>query len=184
MCDAFYDIEDFKNDLREACAKLKSLQGICENALGHIEDLEEHRYSRWAEDEVLQDLIQSNFSEVRASYCRRIYTAFAALSYFYLTSNALGSIYPGNKDAAKNYNEIHAENGEFYAFANGSSIYVKTPMIPSIWVKRSSRLRYGSPAFIYTEFLKFAVRDTLAAIAEQLPLLSKKNGQLSLRLQR
>ena len=34
MCDAFYDIEDFKNDLREACAKLKSLQGICENALG------------------------------------------------------------------------------------------------------------------------------------------------------
>ena len=49
MCDAIYDIEDFKNDLREACAKLKSLQGICENALGHIEDLEEHRYSRWAE---------------------------------------------------------------------------------------------------------------------------------------
>ena len=38
MCDAFYDIEDFKNDLREACVKLKSLQGICENALGHIED--------------------------------------------------------------------------------------------------------------------------------------------------
>ena len=174
MCDAIYDIEDFKNDLREACAKLKSLQGICENALGHIEDLEEHRYSRWAEDEVLQDLIQSNFSEVRASYCRRIYTAFAALNCFYLTSNALGSIYPGNKDAAKNYDEIHAENGEFYAFTAGGSIYVKTPMIPSIWVKRSSRLRYGSPAFIYTVFLKFAVRDTLAAIAEQLPLLSKK----------
>lgn len=174
MCDAFYDIEDFKKDLREACAKLKALHGICEAALLHVEDLEEFSYKKWAEDEVLQDLIQSSFNEVRASYCRRIYASFAALNRFYFRSNALGSINPGNKDAKQNYDEIHANSGEFYAFTDGNSIYVKTPMIPSIWVKRNTLKKYGSPAFIYTEFLKFAVRDTLSAIAEQLPTLGEK----------
>lgn len=174
MCDAFYDIEDFKKDLREACSKLKALHGICEAALLHVEDLEEFSYKKWAEDEVLQDLIQSNFNEVRASYCRRIYASFAALNHFYFRSNALGSINPGNKDAKQNYDEIHANSGEFYAYTDGSSIYVKTPMIPSIWVKRSSPLRFENAAFIYTEFLKYAVRDTLSAIAEQLPRLGEK----------
>ena len=71
MCDAFYDIEDFKNDLREACAKLKSLQGICENALGHIEDLEEHQKMRFC---------KTLFKAISAKFERLIAEEFTQLS--------------------------------------------------------------------------------------------------------
>lgn len=174
MCDAFYDIEDFKKDLREACAKLKALHGICEAALLHVEDLEEFSYKKWAEDEVLQDLIQSSFNEVRASYCRRIYTSFAALNRFYFHSNALGSINPGNKDAKQNHGELHLQNGEFYAFVNNGFLYVKTPIIPSIWLRRSSPTRVCSASCSYDEFLKNAVHETISPLVKQLPDLSAK----------
>lgn len=167
------DLPVLLSELEEFNSKLSKLHDAGQEAEKTL-----HRLQKTAAEQpqntALHDLLHEDYLTARAEIFETLHSCFSSVFMQLSESELLGGMHPIFPYAEENYELLYAQK-TVYAFTDGTAVYVKLPLLPSVWNSaRYARAGIREGHRIAANECAHAAYFALKKIGDQLPKICQK----------